>query len=338
MNTRRNAVSVVIVNYNGENLLPDCLNAVYGQTHVPTEIIVVDNASPDKSVEVIRRDHHRVTLLAEPENLFFAAGANRGIAAASGEFILLLNNDCMLDPQYIEMALIPMLERDDIGAVTGRIMRIDGATFDAAGQVISRSRKPLDRGYGQADNGQFSEPEEVHSAGGVAPLIRRAMLDDIAVEGQWFDEAFVQYYEDLDLFWRARNLGWRSWYTPAATARHYRGATGQSGRAVQGWVRSFAFANLPPELQVHVLKNRYAVMAKNDRLGSWLLNLPWILAYEFKIFAYILMVRPSLFPRYFKGFGFLKHAFAQRRILKGMAREKGIDRYGGPRGGVQQER
>lgn len=324
-----NSVSVVIVNYNGERFLPECLGAVIRQTVKPAEIIVVDNGSTDRSVEIVRSSFPGVDLIVNKENFYFCKGSNIGIAKSSGSFVLLLNNDCIIEPGYIEELLKPMLRDEEIGSTTGKILRIEGNTIDTAGQELSRSRKPLDRGYGLPDDGRYDEDEEVFSAGGVAPLLRRKMLDDVAIDSQFFDEDFVQYYEDLDLQWRSRNLGWKAWYNPLALARHLRGASGQSEPAMLGWVRKFALANLPVELQGHLLKNRYATMAKNDNVMSWLASLPWIAAYEFKVIAYLLLIRPSLIPRYFKGFGSIGKALAKRKELKQRAGEKRIKRYGG---------
>jgi GT2 family glycosyltransferase len=322
------AVSVVIVNYNGERLLPECLEALARQSHEPSEIIVVDNGSTDNSVELLRSRFSYVTVVDNGENLYFCKGSNIGISHANEEFILLLNNDCILDEGYIAEALAQIIQDDSIGAVTGKIQRVNSELLDCAGQLLSLSRKPLDRGYGLPDDGQYDEAAEVFSAGGVAPLIRRTMLEEIALEGEYFDEDFVQYYEDIDLFWRARNLGWSCRYSPAATARHYRGATGQSEPAVRSWVKQFAFANLPEFLQGHLLKNRYATMAKNDSFVDWLVSLPWILMYELKVLTYMLLVRQSLFARYFRGLGYLGTALRKRKAIKAMARRKGIKRYG----------
>lgn len=322
-------VTVVVVNFNGEPFLGECLGSLRHQTIPPGEVVLVDNASSDGSLDLVHSAFPEVRVIPREKNEFFCRGANIGLAAASASFVLLLNNDCVLDPGYIEHALSAMARDELIGSVTGKILRSDGKTIDTAGQELARSRKPLDRGWEEEDTGQFDAEEEVFGAGGVAPLLRRAMLDDVAVDGRVFDEGFVQYYEDLDLMWRARNLGWKSWYTPAAVAFHKRGATGQSQPAVQEWVRKCAFTNLPLELQGHLLKNRHAAMAKNDRPASWLAGLPWILAYEIKVLAYMLLMRPALIPRYLGGFASLRSAFRQRRELKARAMARGIRKYGG---------
>ena len=322
-------IAIAVVNYNGERFLEACVESALNQKPAPSEVLVIDNGSTDGSVALMRRRFPQVRLIETGENLFFCRGANFCIAETIAPFLLLLNNDAVLEPDYARLALEAMLRDERIGAVSGKILRADRETLDTAGQELSRSRKPLDRGWGMPDDGRFDVDEEVFGAGGVAPLLRRSMLNDVALDGQVFDEGFVQYYEDLDLMWRARNLGWKAWYVPQAVAYHHRGGVGQSDPAQQTWVRRFAFANLPRELQRHLLKNRYAAMAKNDRLLSWLAGLPWILLYELKIFAYLLLIRPSLIPGYFKGFGFLRQAFAARKQLKRMVRERGIRRYGG---------
>jgi GT2 family glycosyltransferase len=325
----RESISVAVVNYNGEVFIKACLDSVLSQSLPPSEIVVVDNGSTDGSAEIIRTEYPSVNLIRSESNEFFARGANRSIAATAGSLVLLLNNDAVLAPDYLEEAVKPLARDERIGSVTGKILRAGGETLDTTGQFLSRSRKPLERGYGEQDDGRYDEEEEIFGAGGVAPLLRRSMLEAIAVGGEVFDEDFVQYYEDLDLFWRARNFGWKAWYAPKAVAYHHRGGVGQSEPAAQGWVRQYALANLPTELQAHLLKNRYATMVKNDRLGSWLLGSPWILLYELKILAYLLLIKPAMIPKYLRSFGFLGTALRKRRELKREARRRGVKRYGG---------
>lgn len=321
-------VSVVIVNYNGAPFLPETLHSLTSQTLRPIELIVVDNASTDDSLAMVQEAWPKARLIRNPENRYFASGANQGVAASSGDYILLLNNDCRLSPSYLEK-LAAQLEQDPaMGAAVGKIFRTDGETLDQAGQFVSRARTPRDRGYGEQDAGEYDVAGRVLSAGGVAPLMRRAMLDDVCERSGWFDEDFIQYYEDLDLFWRSHNLGWRTGYFPEAVAWHHRGGTGQSEKAAQAWTRKFAFANLPLNLQKCLLKNRHACMVKNDNAGSFLINLPFILYYELKALAYCLLVKPTLLGGWFASFRGLKPHFQKRSILKKRALERGTGQYG----------
>ena len=118
MNT---SVSVGIVNFNGAKFIADALKAVQKQTVTVSEIIIVDNASVDNSVEIIKSEFPNAKLILNEENEFFCAGSNQVINETSGEFILLLNNDCILDEGYIENCLKPMLDDEKICAVSGKI-------------------------------------------------------------------------------------------------------------------------------------------------------------------------------------------------------------------------
>src|SRR4030095_12141583 len=102
---------------------------------------------------------------------------------------------------------------------------LDGTTLDSTGIIMLREQRHLDRGAGETDNGQYENPEDIFGPSGAAALYRRATLDDVAINGQYFDEDFFAFREDADLAWRCRLLGWNSIYVPAAVALHRRRVT-----------------------------------------------------------------------------------------------------------------
>lgn len=216
-------ISVVVLNYNGKRYLDDCLSSLAAQTFRDLEVIVVDNASTDGSVEHIESNFSWVRLVINKENLGFAGGTNSGIKAAKGEFILTFNNDARADSRLLEYLHKPMA--DSKVGVCGAKMLLDDGRINSAGICLSRSGAAWDRGMFEPDNGQYDAREEVFGACAGAALYRREMLDEIGL----FDEDFFLYMEDVDLAFRARLAGWNCIYVPEAKVLHHHGGTAGAG-------------------------------------------------------------------------------------------------------------
>lgn len=180
------------------------------------------------------------------------------------------------------------MEADEkIGMVSGCVMRWGESRLDSAGLIWSRSRKPCDRGYGEPAPARYPAGF-VFGVNGAVAFYRRTMLEDIKTGGEYFDESYGIYYEDLDVSWRARNRGWRAYYQPSALAYHKRGgSTRFAKQPVPAFLRSFAVSRLPHDLKVRLVKNRYRTIIKNDSLFSLLADLPWVLFYEIRLLLYL---------------------------------------------------
>ncbi|MBU1853455.1 MAG: glycosyltransferase family 2 protein [Candidatus Omnitrophica bacterium] len=276
-------ISVIIVNYNKKDLLKRCLDSVRGQGFKDIEIIVVDNASPDDSVEMVRMYYPEAKLIWNTRNLLFCKAYNQGIDASKGNFIVCLNNDVVLDKDYLKEALFAIGLDNRIGMVSGKILRVDKKTIDSAGLFLGKNRKPIERGYGKQDEAQYEKPGYVFGVSGACAFFRRSILMDIKDENGYFDERFGMYYEDLDLCWRAQKKGWKAYYYPKAVAYHVRSATavGRIG------IKKINLPYLTDSLKRMYIKNRYLCMKKNDSLRGILLNLPFIICYEMKIWLYM---------------------------------------------------
>ncbi|MFZ5874870.1 MAG: glycosyltransferase family 2 protein [Nitrospirota bacterium] len=212
------AVSVIVVNWNGETYLAECVDSLLAQTHPRTEIIVVDNGSTDGSVGLLRRRYgEKIRLVVNRDNRGFTGGNNDGMAEASGEFVALINNDATADPGWVA-ALVREAERDPgVGMCASRIVSHDDhAVIDSAGLLLSRDGLGRGRGRLDHDGDRFNRPEDALMPSGCAALYRRAMLDQIGT----FDEAFFMYCDDVDLGLRGRVAGWRCRYVPDALVRH----------------------------------------------------------------------------------------------------------------------
>ncbi len=216
-------VSIIIPNWNGKAHLPTCLDALRRQTYAPIETIVVDNASTDGSQALIAADYPEVRLVELASNQGFAGAVNRGIEAARGEIIVLLNNDTEADPAWIAELVRALDEHPEAGFAASKLRLFDRRhLLHSAGDTFSRAGQANSRGVWQEDCGQYDSEDAVFSACGGAVAYRRAMLDDVGL----LDEDFFFNLEDVDLAWRAQLQGYGCVFVPTAIVYHKLSATG----------------------------------------------------------------------------------------------------------------
>jgi GT2 family glycosyltransferase len=214
--------SIVVPNLNGRRFLGPCLQAVAAQTDSDHETIVVDNGSADDSVEFVRERFPATRVVELEWNHGFASAMNAGIAEARGELIAFLNNDAVTEPAWLEELRRCLDRHPRAAAATAKLVSPESAgLLDGAGDGLTPSFLPYVRGHGERDGSRFDEEVEVFGASGTASLWRADVLRELG----GFDERFFAYYEDIDLSFRARLLGFECWYAPKASAAHRRGGT-----------------------------------------------------------------------------------------------------------------
>ena len=274
-------VSIVILSWNSKAYLGQCLDSARAQTHPQKEILVIDNGSVDGSAAFVRERYPNVRLITHPTNVGFARGNNVGITNTSGEYVMALNSDVVLDPLYIEtLHRIFDQKGGKLGMASGKLFRPGSKILDSTGLVITRLRRFADRGSEEEDKGQYDGQRDIFGACAAAAIFRRRMLEDIRTGDEYFDEDFFAYVEDVDLAWRARRLGWSAAFVPEATATHVRGGSNLHRRFKQ----AFSF------------RNRYWMMLKNESIRSLLRDLPFLLAYDISRFFYLCLTNPKTLP------------------------------------------
>ncbi|HPM25866.1 MAG TPA: glycosyltransferase family 2 protein, partial [Methanothrix sp.] len=264
-------ISVVVVNFNGKRFLDDCLSSLSVQTYKDYEVIVVDNASRDGSVEHIRSRFPWARIVENKVNLGSTGGNNSGIREAEGEFIVTLNNDTSVEKDFLERLAGPMSD-PGIGMCGSKMLYPNGK-INSTGLCLSRSGASWDRGASEEDLGQYDRQEEIFGACAGAALYRRKMLDEIGL----FDEDFFIFMEDIDLTLRARCAGWRCIYVPEAIAHHLHGATAGVGSDLTVYYGNRNIMWLP---------------AKNYPLPFLITCLPWILGRNLMALAYYTLPLP----------------------------------------------
>lgn len=209
-------ISVIIVNYNGAKYIEECIQSVLNQSYKNIEIVVFDNNSTDQSVEIISKYEDKVKLIKSDINLGFAQGNNVAINNSNGDYIALLNNDAVAQPDWLEKMAKVMDEFEDVGSCGCRIISYYSRTkMDSAGLLITNNG--MSRGRGREESiDKYAETEEILLPSGCASLYRRNALNDVGL----FDEDFFCYCEDTDLGLRLQLRRWRCIYVADAIVYH----------------------------------------------------------------------------------------------------------------------
>jgi GT2 family glycosyltransferase len=266
-------VSITIVTWNSAKHLEECFAAIRLQDYHDFELIVVDNASDDGTRDLLRSVEDAWRVIYNARNVGFAAGQNQAIRAARGEWILCLNPDIVLSPYFVSRIVEAGKRHPQVGTLCGKLLRwqprprkspnvdADAAPhksniIDSTGMYFTPTMRHLDRGAEQVDRGQYDREQYVFGASGAAALFRREFIEDVSVEGEFFDEDFFAFREDADLAWRAQVLGWKCLYTPYAVAWHVRRVTPERRQ------------ELPLVINWHSAKNRFLMRGKNA--SGWL--------------------------------------------------------------------
>ena len=246
-------VTVVVPNWNGGEMLVTVLRALEAQTFTGYEVIVVDNASTDGSLEHAESVLSSFRALRLDRNTGFAAACNAGAEAARGELVAFLNDDAPPEPTWLQ-ELVDCIDRHPRACcVDSKLLRIgsDGV-LDGAGDALTWALKAYRRGFGLPADGRFEQEEQVFLAAGTACLWRAETFR--ALGG--FAAEFFAYYEDVDLSFRAQRAGHEIWFSPAAVAWHRREERVATRRASDAHL---------------ALRNRWATIVRNAP-GWWLVR------------------------------------------------------------------
>lgn len=264
-------VSVVIVNFNGERLLEDCLGSLSRQTYRDFEVVFVDNGSSDRSLERARELMPEAHFLPLSENTGFAKGNNIGIAAAKGRYIVLLNNDTEADPHFLEELVRAAEQHPRAGMVAPKILNFFERTLidSVGGLVMCPDGIAQGRGRGEQDVGQYDGLTEVLVPSGCAALYRKELLDEVGL----FPEDFFAYCEDSDLGLRGLWAGWKTVAAPRAVVFHKYSA---SSSAYSPW-------------KLRLVERNHYLLALRNFPAPMLATLPFWSVYRYGLMAYALV-------------------------------------------------
>jgi len=255
-------VLVSVVTFNSGRHLETCLESLKQQIFRDYSVAVWDNASADETRGTIEKHRDFLSFVQlSDRNVGFSAAHNRLIETGESEYVLVLNPDVILEPGFLQN-MVSALDGDPCaGSATGKLLRKTAASgqkvIDSTGIYFTPNQRHFDRGSNQVDRGQYEKCAYVFGASGAAALYRRAMLQEVRYEAEYFDESFFAYREDADLAWRAQWMGWRCLYVPQAVGYHERRVLPENR------------SSLPDAINMHSFKNRFLMRVKNMDPGTY---------------------------------------------------------------------
>jgi GT2 family glycosyltransferase len=310
------AFDAVVVTHNDAETLPACLRALRSLDPAPHRTLIIDNASTDRSPEIaedVGAEVHRC-----PRNSGFAGGMNRGFALSDAPWVLSVNPDCALGPDFVGRLLAAVEgrpEADETGSATGLLLRARGPDLeedprvDAAGMVVTPSGRHFDRAAGETMARAPSRQAWVFGGTGAATLYRKAALEDVAYpDRQVFPESFFAYREDAELAWRLQWRGWRCLYVPEARAHHRRGFRPEDGRRGRHWINR------------HSVKNRFLMRLHCADLGWHVRCFPWWWVRDLAVVGACLTIETSSLPALAEAWRWRRDGRRRRRWVLDRAR------------------
>ena len=329
-------VSVSLLTYNGSRFIKNCLRSVLAQTYPKIELLIIDNGSDDETVnlakEIILKDNPKipVRIIENEKNLGFSGGHNLGIRESKGELILFLNQDVILCQDFIGKIVGYFEKNKDkkIGSFQGKLLRLENNLqptdiIDTAGFLMMRNRRIINRGQGEKDRGQFEKTEEIFGADGAAPVYRKEALVDSEIMGEYFDEEFFMYKEDVDLAWRLKLFGWESIFLPEAKAWHKRGAGEAAAMNYFSIIKERRKINKFGKFLA--FRNQRLMQIKNELPALLFKHLPWILFKEIGAWLYVILFEPYTLKAAKDLIKMAPQAFAKRKIIMSRKRIDSIE-------------
>jgi GT2 family glycosyltransferase len=279
----RNAMfSIVIPTFNSRPFIGSCLDSLLAQDFPDFETIVVDNNSKDGTSGFIRATYPRVTLIENKQNLGPCHARNQGIAVASGDWILALDCDTVLNRDFLSQIhkVIQGLP-DRIGIIQPKILQDGAKTIYSCGITLSFFRRFYDINKGKTDDGRFNRTKYIFGACCAAALYRRKMLEQIKENTGYFDERLFFLAEDVDLAWRAQNKGWQVLFYPQAFCFH-------SGNS----------SDFDKKLRQYLcFRNRYYSIIKNEGWMLYSARIIPLLFYDLPRLAYLVFTNKYIYKR-----------------------------------------
>jgi GT2 family glycosyltransferase len=288
-------VSVIIINYNGKDVLEKCVESVYSSTYSLIEIIIVDNSSNDCVAEDVSKKF-KVILLKNKKNIGYSAANNLGLLAARGEYILILNNDTVLNSRAIE-ELVAESIRSPSQILQPKILLMDQPKIiNSTGLQTHLSGFGLLRGCGEEESGQYDTSTFISAPHGACFFAERKTIKEVGL----FDERFFAFCEDTDFGWRAMLLGKKIKFVPSALVFHK-------------WGHSFDKNHLSNKIQL-AERNRLIMVLTNYEYSTLVLLIPTLLLAETSTLFYCTI--RGVLPSKFKGYAELlqmRNYLLQRR-------------------------
>jgi GT2 family glycosyltransferase len=317
-------VSIHLVTWNGQKYIEDCLNSILEQNFSDYFLLIIDNDSADQTVKIIEQQYlplfgSKVRFVKNKNNLGFAQAHNQSLLWTDSEYVLILNQDVILEPDFLSKIISFLDKHKTVGSVTGKILRWQfenneglkkshkSDIIDTLGLKIFKSQRVIELAAGEKDLGNYEDNWKIFGVSATCPVYCRKALEEVRYKDEYFDNDFFSYKEDIDLAYRLQWFGWQSYYLPEAIAYHDRTAKSQEKNSDIELIKQRKHKS--KFINYHSYKNHWFVLLKNLSFNNFIRYLPYICYYEFKKFIYILLFEPLTLKS-------LKEVWAKRKKMK----------------------
>jgi GT2 family glycosyltransferase len=317
-------VSIHLVTWNGRKYIEECLNSIFKQVFDEYFLLIIDNGSVDETTKIINNQFvplfkDKIRFVQNKDNLGFARAHNQALLWTDSEYVLVLNQDVILDEGFLAEMVEFMDQNPKIGSASSKILRWEfentedlkkskkSDIIDSLGLKIFKNQRVIDLASGEKDLGQYDENQPIFGVSGTCPFYRKKSLEEIRYEDEYFDNDFFSYKEDVDIAYRLQWRGWPSYYVNKAVAYHDRTAQSRekiSDLKMMGWRK-----HKSKFINYHSYKNHLFVLQKNLSAKNYQRYFPHILFYEFRKIVYLLIFEWSTL----KG---LKEYFRKKKKIK----------------------
>lgn len=293
---------ISIVTWNSGGTIRQCIESILTQaTSFEYELIIVDNNSFDDTKKIVKTfQDSRIRLVELAKNTGFCGGHNYAIKDTNSDLVLLVNPDIQLTNNYIQLAVEAIESDKRIGTVCGLLLQNDPGDIycliDSAGLEKKRSGLMKMRFHGAKLIGTDLKASFVFGSDGALPLYKREMIEDISIDGNFFDEMFFAHKEDWDVSWRANLFGWKTLFLPHCVAIHPRYFKPGSLSLRK---------DIESSVKIHAVKNQLILLLKNQRISSLFIDLFFILPRQLAVLVFILVNETTSLAAYsfvFKNF------------------------------------
>ena len=298
-------ITIQIVTYNSLNYLPGCLLSIFNQTYKDFQVLIIDNCSQDGTVEFVKKNYPEATVFQNNKNLGFAKANNQGIKLLHSPYVVICNQDIVLEADWLEkiIAAAEKEANEGFGSFCGKLLKMKvkdieanemekTGLIDSCGLQILKNHQVIDLGAGKPE-ADFTGVKEMFGCSGALVLYRREALqeamikDEIHTQGEYFDEDFFMYKEDVDLAWRLQLLGWRSLLITPAVAYHVRSLDQTDNSSLTKIIKHRRHQHAL--FRYYSYRNHFLVLIKNRLRGNfWKFFLP-VLWFELKKAVYMIL-------------------------------------------------
>lgn len=310
-------LTISLVTFNGVNLLSHCLQSIRDQTFQDFNLIVFDNHSTDATRDLVSHIYPEARIIAWEKNIGFAAGHNAVISESVSPYVCVLNQDVILDSEYLMRCIQRIETCSRCGAVQGKILRVQELTHTPFSDTIDTcgiALYPFFHHFSSLGEHQpeyaYEKEREIFGVAGTAAIYGRKALEDCAVSlgnrTEYFDEDFFMYKEDVDLAYRLQKFGWQALYIPSARAYHIR--TAKSALLFFGRAR-------PEKVNEWSYRNHFFVLIKNMSTKQFLRSALGIFVYELAKVLYHGIRAPRMLISALRGVLHLRRRMMQKRAI-----------------------